>query len=229
MRGVNSKSTVVDAWSNGRLVDASAAAPLGVAVVGYGYWGPNLARNVAERPELELVALCEPDETRAGAFSQRYPDVPVRVEPGRRPRQRRGRSGARGDASADPLPDRQAGARGRASRAGREAAGHDVRGRPRARGAGRVAGPRADAGPHLRLQPGRQHGPRPDPRRRRGRGLLRHLRADEPRQVPARRRDLRPRAARPVDPALLARASPSCRSPRRPAASSRPASPRPRS
>ena len=77
MRSVNSKSTVADAWSNGRLVDASETAPLGVAVVGYGYWGPNLARNVAERPELELVALCEPDETRAGTFSQRYPDVPV--------------------------------------------------------------------------------------------------------------------------------------------------------
>jgi predicted dehydrogenase len=80
MPGVNPKSTVVDAWSNGRLVDASTTAPLGVAVVGYGYWGPNLARNVTERPELELVALCEPDETRAGAFSQRYPDVPVQAQ-----------------------------------------------------------------------------------------------------------------------------------------------------
>ena len=80
MRGTNSKSTVADAWSNGRLVDASATAPLGVAVVGYGYWGPNLARNVAERPELELIALCERDETRASAFSQRFPDVPVKSD-----------------------------------------------------------------------------------------------------------------------------------------------------
>jgi predicted dehydrogenase len=54
--------------------------PLGVAVVGYGYWGPNLARNVAERPELELVALCEPDPKRAAAFSARHPSVRVEAD-----------------------------------------------------------------------------------------------------------------------------------------------------
>ena len=51
--------------------------PLRMAVVGYGYWGPNLARNVIERPELELAALCERDDARAAAFQQRVPDVPV--------------------------------------------------------------------------------------------------------------------------------------------------------
>jgi predicted dehydrogenase len=53
-----------------------ATAPIGTAVVGYGYWGPNLARNIAERPELDLVTLCEQDESRAGAFQARYPGVP---------------------------------------------------------------------------------------------------------------------------------------------------------
>ena len=53
--------------------------PLSVAVVGYGYWGPNLVRNVMERPELELVALCELDEARAAACLTRYPTV--RLEP----------------------------------------------------------------------------------------------------------------------------------------------------
>ena len=52
-------------------------APLRIAVVGYGYWGPNLVRNVIERPELELAALCERDDARAAAFLQRVPDVPV--------------------------------------------------------------------------------------------------------------------------------------------------------
>ena len=51
--------------------------PLRIAVVGYGYWGPNLVRNVIERPELELAALCERDESRAAAFLERVPDVPV--------------------------------------------------------------------------------------------------------------------------------------------------------
>ena len=52
--------------------------------------------------------------------------------------------------------------------------------------------------------PAVQQGARADPRRRRGRRLLRHVLAHEPRQVPARRRALRSGAARPVDPPALA-------------------------
>lgn len=51
--------------------------PLNVAVVGYGYWGPNLVRNVIERPELTLHALCERDPARAQAFATKLPNVPV--------------------------------------------------------------------------------------------------------------------------------------------------------
>src|SRR3954447_8111775 len=51
--------------------------PLRVAVVGYGYWGPNLVRNVIERPELEFAGLCELDPARAAAFSARVPGTPV--------------------------------------------------------------------------------------------------------------------------------------------------------
>jgi predicted dehydrogenase len=58
-------------------VELEEQAPLRIAVVGYGYWGPNLVRNVIERPELELATLCERDEARAAAFMQRVPDVPV--------------------------------------------------------------------------------------------------------------------------------------------------------
>src|SRR4051794_36083075 len=51
--------------------------PLRTAVVGYGYWGPNLVRNVIERPELEFAGLCERDAERAGAFSSRNPGAAV--------------------------------------------------------------------------------------------------------------------------------------------------------
>jgi predicted dehydrogenase len=54
-----------------------AADPVRVAVVGYGYWGPNLVRNAIERPELELRALCERDAGRAAAFRSRVPSVRV--------------------------------------------------------------------------------------------------------------------------------------------------------
>jgi predicted dehydrogenase len=50
---------------------------LGVVVVGYGYWGPNIVRNVVECRELELLALCELDATKAAKFRARYPDVPT--------------------------------------------------------------------------------------------------------------------------------------------------------
>ena len=51
--------------------------PLGVAVVGYGYWGPNLARNTIEAPDMDLRALCEQSAPRADAFRARYPGIAV--------------------------------------------------------------------------------------------------------------------------------------------------------
>jgi predicted dehydrogenase len=57
--------------------DDETQAPLKVVVVGYGYWGPNLVRNVMERPEFDLVALCERDIARGQAFSARVPNIPV--------------------------------------------------------------------------------------------------------------------------------------------------------
>jgi predicted dehydrogenase len=50
---------------------------VGIAVVGFGYWGPNLARNIAERPELRLMGLCEHDPARATDFARRYPGCAV--------------------------------------------------------------------------------------------------------------------------------------------------------
>ena len=40
-------------------------------VVGYGYWGPNIVRNVVERPEFRLAGLCERDERRIEDFRAR--------------------------------------------------------------------------------------------------------------------------------------------------------------
>ncbi len=60
-----------------QLVDRPPSAPLGVAVVGYGYWGPNLVRNVVERPELSLTAVCERDRGRAAKAGHRAPGVPI--------------------------------------------------------------------------------------------------------------------------------------------------------
>jgi len=58
------------------------AARIRVAVVGYGYWGPNLVRNTLERPELELRMLCDRDRRRREAFSARVPGVAVSADLG---------------------------------------------------------------------------------------------------------------------------------------------------
>lgn len=53
----------------------TSAGAIGTLVVGYGYWGPNIVRNVIERPEFRLMALCELDEGRAADFRRRHPGV----------------------------------------------------------------------------------------------------------------------------------------------------------
>jgi predicted dehydrogenase len=50
-------------------------APLGTAIVGYGYWGPNLARNIAESAQLRLDALCDHDAAQLRLFDQRHPEA----------------------------------------------------------------------------------------------------------------------------------------------------------
>lgn len=48
---------------------------IGTLVVGYGYWGPNIVRNIVERPEFQLVGLCERDESRIEEFQRRNKDA----------------------------------------------------------------------------------------------------------------------------------------------------------
>lgn len=48
---------------------------LGVGVVGYGYWGPNLVRNFAANQAVKVVAVCDRDPARLGALPHFYPGV----------------------------------------------------------------------------------------------------------------------------------------------------------
>jgi len=49
--------------------------PLRVGIVGYGYWGPNLARNLNELPGTELRWLCDPREAARERAKLRYPSL----------------------------------------------------------------------------------------------------------------------------------------------------------
>jgi len=50
---------------------------IGVAVVGYGYWGPNLVRNFSDTPGARLVTVCDLKKERLASVHSRYPAVKI--------------------------------------------------------------------------------------------------------------------------------------------------------
>ncbi|MBI5165418.1 MAG: Gfo/Idh/MocA family oxidoreductase [Magnetospirillum sp.] len=53
---------------------------VGIGLVGYGYWGPNLARNFSRRRDCRLVQICDRSTTRAELARQHYPNTSVTTE-----------------------------------------------------------------------------------------------------------------------------------------------------
>jgi len=49
--------------------------PLGIAVVGCGYWGINYVRLLLQLPGVKCVAICEKSESRLSELAQRFPDT----------------------------------------------------------------------------------------------------------------------------------------------------------
>lgn len=50
---------------------------VGVGVVGYGYWGPNLVRNLSEAPRARVRAISDLRPERLALASQRFPSIEV--------------------------------------------------------------------------------------------------------------------------------------------------------
>lgn len=48
---------------------------VGIGVIGYGYWGPNLVRNLASLPDAALRAVCDQSEARRAEVGRTYPGV----------------------------------------------------------------------------------------------------------------------------------------------------------
>jgi len=53
---------------------------IGVAIIGYGYWGPNLARNFARLPGVQIAAIADPDPARRLAASHDHPSARVEAD-----------------------------------------------------------------------------------------------------------------------------------------------------
>jgi predicted dehydrogenase len=54
--------------------------PVVVAVVGLGYWGPNLLRVLADDPGVSVAWICDFDEARLAAMHRRYPSPRVTTD-----------------------------------------------------------------------------------------------------------------------------------------------------
>jgi predicted dehydrogenase len=56
-------------------------APLGIGVIGYGYWGPNLVRNFMSDPGWKVVSVCDRSEGRLAEVGRLYPAVTTSTKP----------------------------------------------------------------------------------------------------------------------------------------------------
>ena len=54
---------------------------IGVGVIGYGYWGPNLVRNFSDHPGVRVAAVADLRPERLAAVGRRYPSATVTTSP----------------------------------------------------------------------------------------------------------------------------------------------------
>jgi predicted dehydrogenase len=48
---------------------------VGVGIIGYGYWGPNLVRNFVEVPDAQVATVCDANPKRLALVQRRYPSL----------------------------------------------------------------------------------------------------------------------------------------------------------
>lgn len=53
---------------------------IGLGVIGYGYWGPNLVRNFVESTSARMVAVADSRSDRLAIVTRRYPTVEVTAD-----------------------------------------------------------------------------------------------------------------------------------------------------
>lgn len=53
---------------------------INIGVIGYGYWGPNLVRNIFEVPDTQVIAVSDMNKDRLAVVSSRYPSIEVTTD-----------------------------------------------------------------------------------------------------------------------------------------------------
>ncbi|HVN85471.1 MAG TPA: Gfo/Idh/MocA family oxidoreductase [Candidatus Binatia bacterium] len=51
-----------------------------IGIIGYGYWGPNLVRNFAELPGVEVAAVADLDQTKLATVQRRFPTLKATMD-----------------------------------------------------------------------------------------------------------------------------------------------------
>ena len=69
------RKSAFDDGQNGDVASLPWHLPIRVGVVGLGYWGPNLVRNLFEVPDVELAWVCDTRRERLDLIKRRYPGV----------------------------------------------------------------------------------------------------------------------------------------------------------
>ena len=69
------------AWDDVRLMTETAAPQLRVGIIGFGYWGPNLARNFTTCATTRLVSVADLSPARRKAVAVQYPWAAVHEDP----------------------------------------------------------------------------------------------------------------------------------------------------
>jgi predicted dehydrogenase len=54
---------------------------IGVAILGYGYWGPKLARNFAALPGVRIISIADPDDTCRATAGRDHPEARIETDP----------------------------------------------------------------------------------------------------------------------------------------------------
>ncbi len=57
------------------IIGSDRLAPVNIAVVGLGYWGPNLVRNLWDTDRVKVAAVCDPNRAALGRIARRYPSI----------------------------------------------------------------------------------------------------------------------------------------------------------
>ena len=67
-------------WDAAPAGASATASTVGVGVIGYGYWGPNLVRNFAEAPGARMAAVSDLQAARLSQVRARYPAVKTTID-----------------------------------------------------------------------------------------------------------------------------------------------------